>query len=96
MKKYEEKEEMRKWKELKALTCDICGKEAKEPDWPWHNTNTTTEASEMYAVQGGGKTPITEYVFDICPECFIDKLIPLMKEKFNIDPQVTVRPVQEV
>jgi len=97
MKKYEEKEEMCKWKELNALICDICGKAAKEPDWPWDNNGTRTNITELYCVSGNTvDAPIKEYIFDICPECFINKLIPLMKEKFNIDPQVTVRPVQEV
>ena len=68
-----------------AVTCDLCGKAAKNPGSPWeegwHERNEVevsvdvrvrAEAGTVYPE--GGDTRAVEY--DICPECFHDKLVP--------------------
>ncbi len=76
--------------ELDKLICDICKKEAKYPnhDWAEQNLGHKTLKTEIsledsnYFPDGGFGEVIK---FDICPECFKNKLIPFI-ESFGAIP----------
>jgi hypothetical protein len=64
-----------------GLVCDLCGTESKSPD-EWSDKNYNVAETEIRMRFGdvfpeGDFSKTTE--FDICPDCFEDKLIPWMK-----------------
>lgn len=72
--------------------CDLCGKESKGEDWDtaYYEINETDihikikqKEGDNYPDGGSG----TEYVVDLCPDCFKNRLIPWLKsEGANIEP----------
>lgn len=86
MKKFQEKEETVKKKVLVELTCDLCGKitgnnkgfnhslfnEWDNEIYGVNRTEISWERGEQYPEGGSTKTTL----FDICPDCFKNKLIP--------------------
>src|SRR5882724_11735975 len=69
-------------------TCDLCGREAKNPGNSWergiYNVDDITLSVSVVAERGqcypeGGHTSKIE--IDLCPECFRDRLIPWLKSQ---------------
>jgi len=86
MREYEEVEQLEKRRVLKNLTCDMCGKEGSEGGWKsskWNMNETELEVrvrqteGTNYPEGGWG----TEYVIDMCPSCFKNRLIPWLKSE---------------
>lgn len=71
-------------KTIKTI-CDICQKEVTTGyrDGHWHSLNETIIEAKI-----GDKFPEcdcrTKYEIDICKDCFLDKLIPLLEKEFNL------------
>jgi hypothetical protein len=75
--------------EVVEIVCDLCGKEAPDPNSedgsPWSGTgdiaNTTIEMETgwNFEIDKSGKVEVV--TFDICPECFRTKLIPFFAEE---------------
>ena len=68
---------------IDTVTCDLCGTTTADSGWGEHRERNSYGAitndvevkwrhSYGYSDGGGG----TEYVFDICPKCFKERLIP--------------------
>lgn len=84
---YKEIEETRKYNTLVKKTCDLCGFEAKDTHWgadSYYDINETEVKVTCRHAAGvnypeGGYT--TNYEIDICPKCFIDKLIPWFEDQ---------------
>ena len=82
MKKYENK--VRPAETYKALiekSCDICGKKSERSD-SWINEGFDKEQTEV-SFTSGSYYPEGQYgntiEFDICPECFFNKLKPFIE-----------------
>lgn len=82
MKLYIDKEVTKtyKVKTVDNTICDICGKAYKGEEWEsWaYDVNKTVfkiEQGSSYP-EGGNTTTIS---YDICPDCFLNKVIPLVK-----------------
>ena len=85
MRHYIEKmEPERKVKVLEKTTCDLCGEIAKKGYWEssiWEINETRIEVKVRqqdgvsYPESGNG----TEYIVDMCPNCFKTKLIPWLE-----------------
>lgn len=75
---------------VESITCDICRKEYRydnweRGDWSALETEVCLTTGNRYPEGGSG-----EYIeFDICPDCFQNKLIPLLREKFDAHPRIT-------
>jgi len=86
MREYEEREKLEKRTYLKKIACDLCGNEASGNGWKsskW-NLNETEIEVKIHQTEGisypeGGSG--TEYVIDLCPNCFKDRLIPWFKSQ---------------
>lgn len=66
---------------IEFITCDICKKKYKGRNWERENYSaleTEIKLTTGFAYPEGGSGE--ETIFDICPTCFIDKLIPMLKE----------------
>ena len=71
---------------LDKTTCDLCGKEALCGHWKssLYEVNeveievTVRQRDGQNYPEGGGGT---EYIVDMCPDCFKDKLIPWLKSQ---------------
>lgn len=67
--------------------CDICKKEYngslwEREDFSASDTEVTLTIGNNYPEAGFG-----EFIsFDICPDCFKNKLIPLLKKEFDAEP----------
>ena len=65
--------------------CDICKKEVTTGYGgnDWHRFNETTIEAKI-----GDRYPDcdcrTKYEIDICKDCFVDKLIPLLEKEFDL------------
>ena len=87
MKKYKTVKETREKQELTNIVCDICGYD-NEHYYDWQNDpnkegssyfDTEVEIRYRYGVsypEGGSGY---EYNLDICPKCFMEKIVPLLK-----------------
>jgi hypothetical protein len=75
-------------REMTRQTCDLCGAEAKKPDYLWsggtYDVNETEVSviirqreGEAYPEGGSG----TEYRIDMCPKCFKEKLVPWLRSQ---------------
>lgn len=77
MKKYETRTEEVERKYLVSHTCDLCGRKAGDDDWcsdSYERSEVTISIEEGEYYPEGGSAVETE--FDICPDCFKNKLIP--------------------
>ena len=64
-----------------SITCDICNKIYKGSDWERKNYSVLETEVRMktgFAYPDGGSGE--EITFDICPDCFMNILIPALKE----------------
>ena len=81
MRKVEKRTSVKEYEHLVSRTCDLCGAEAAGEGWDstkW-NVNETEVEIEVRSKRGteypeGGCG--TKIVIDICPKCFMGKLIP--------------------
>ena len=71
---------------LVSTTCDLCGVEAKRGEYcssvydvEETEVEVTVSKKDGYSCPDGGSG--TEYVVDICPDCFKNKLIPWLKSQ---------------
>lgn len=73
-------------KVLAGRKCDLCGKESTGTDWDagtWEVNETEVKVivkqkdGENYPEGGSGE----EYEIDICPECFLNRLVPWLKSE---------------
>ena len=71
---------------LENRKCDLCGKESTRADWDAdiYEVNETEvkviirhKSGENYPEGGSGE----EYEIDICPDCFVGKLVPWLKSE---------------
>lgn len=65
-----------------ATICDLCGKEYSGDNWDKgsyerHRVDVSYEFGEVYPECGSTET----IVYDICPKCFEEKLIPWLKSQ---------------
>ena len=72
--------------ELSEVLCDLCGKVGKYGDWEtstWEVAESEIEIEVRYkdgsSYPEGGEGQ--KYNVDICPECFLTKLIPWFKSQ---------------
>ena len=77
MKEYKEVLRTTPDKLLAQTTCDVCGRKSDGPSWDkgrYDVADSTIKLrmGECYPECGGGE----EWVIDICPECFKERLIP--------------------
>jgi hypothetical protein len=79
MKKY--KNVRTNYEVLDKIICDICGGEYEEEDgWTRNNTEITMKCGEVFPECDTR----TKYSVDCCPDCFEDKIIPLIEKTFKI------------
>jgi len=81
VKKYEEQIKTETKQVLVEVSCDLCGAITKDGDWgdlPIRVEDTRVEyrTGDSWGTDG---CDINEYVIDICPKCFMDKLIPFVE-----------------
>ena len=74
---------------LVKMTCDLCGREARAGQWHgsdhscWDVNETEVEVTvrskegQSYPEGGSG----TEFVVDVCPWCFRDRLLPWLRSQ---------------
>lgn len=89
MRKYEKQQITREENRLVEQTCDLCGSKAEIPNYRWesgplyHYGNTVSETEIRYKwgqhgpEDGNGK----EIVVDLCPKCFVEKLVPWLESQ---------------
>jgi hypothetical protein len=67
---------------IDSITCDICKKTYSGIDWEklsrYHVLETEVKLRTGQSFPEGGSGE--EISFDVCPTCFIEKLIPALKE----------------
>jgi len=82
MKKYENRpKEIKEYKVLIEISCDLCGKSSSK-EWKDFNFDATQslvylKTGEEYPEGGYGD----KYEIDICPSCFKNKLIPWVESQ---------------
>jgi hypothetical protein len=72
---------------VKFRKCDICGKESHSADWGsgFYSIDETLilmriqQRGGVSYPDGGGEG--SEYDIDLCPDCFVNKLIPWLKSQ---------------
>lgn len=90
MRRYERQEVKRQEDVLIEIRCDLCGCHGRGANrWRTDDSSevkyTTVQMEDGYRYPEGGCVEITD--FDICTDCFRDKLIPWMKEQ-GAEPQI--------
>ncbi len=69
-------------------TCDLCGLEtAPGHDWPsqtWYEQNETEITCTIGEVYPDGDDHRGYIRLDVCPKCFVDKLVPAVEERFGV------------
>lgn len=93
MRRYEEKKTTSTYTSCVSLTCDICGAAAPTPSASWSgrawvdagsydilDVKVRLKDGASYPEGGHGE----RVGFDICPECFRSKLVPLIESTFKI------------
>lgn len=82
MKKLKKAQKHSKYKYVVIITCDLCKK--KSPDMGWTEEGSCYEKETKVQMRTGRNLSQGSFgkliEFDICPECFIDKLVPALKE----------------
>lgn len=72
----------RTYRECKSIECDMCGKKHAGDEWGddyYDVLKTAVKIREGDRYPDGGFE--TDLVFDICPECFRNKLVPWLAEQ---------------
>lgn len=72
---------------LEKVICDLCGKESKRTDWwrrTWDESEYDFQETELNCRIGEdypeGRN-YDEYEIDMCPDCFINRLIPWIEKE---------------
>ena len=86
MRKYELQKKEIERKVLIETTCDLCGAVAKRGDWTSSMYEINDVDIEVKIFQKDGRSypeggSGTEYRVDMCPDCFIEKLIPWLQSQ---------------
>lgn len=83
MKKTEKKSRTTEYEVTVEVRCDLCGKLAPIPSEAWQEdcfdvseTKVSMRTGRQYPDNGSGDT----VEFDICPDCFSNRLVPWFKE----------------
>lgn len=90
MRHYEKRQKMREYDHLVKTTCDLCGTEAKDGRWASdiyevNEVEVTVRQKDGHNYPEGGFGE--EYVVDLCPTCFKERLIPwLQSEGASVEP----------
>jgi hypothetical protein len=63
----------------------ICGLETAFPKDYYRRVEVAVGISDIESYPSGGSS--TALIFDICPNCFRDKVIPVLKDKFGVIPR---------
>lgn len=86
MKNYENVVKTYEASELIEMKCDLCGKVSKNDDWSIDNNDVnevelsvTVHQKQGWSCSDGGSGE--EYVIDLCPDCFKNRLIPWLKSE---------------
>lgn len=91
MRKYIEKQYTKTQTIIEELICDICKKTAKFPFWEWGEQIGCEKKVNISYIDGVGYEDggghVSMISFDICPECFENKVIPALKQ-FGAEPRV--------
>lgn len=66
------------------IICDICKKDVKEAEES-HTTDEMTMKARFYTCYDEYATWIDEYEINICSDCFMNKLKPLIEKTYNIE-----------
>ena len=86
MRKYIKYQKVVKKQRLEKMICDLCSKESIGAGWKnsiWSINETEIEITVRqtegtnYPEGGFG----TEYIIDLCPECFKNRLVPWLKSE---------------
>lgn len=90
MRKKEAIQTISKHDRIIAIVCDICKKEYKGINWETDSysaldTEVKLTTGSRYPEGGSGE----DIEFDVCPKCFEEQLIPLLREKYNATPSIT-------
>ena len=92
MRKYKEVTITRTSKEIDVLTCDLCGAEAKgwtgwdSSTWNFNEVDLEVTVHQKEGSQSPEGGWGTEYVIDLCPACFKERLVPwLVSEGAEIE-----------
>lgn len=65
-------------KRLERITCDICSQEIKRKNcWDVMETEVRYKTGNSYPQGGSGE----ETTWDICQQCFTDKIIPWLESQ---------------
>jgi len=86
VRKYETKSKCINQDYLIEISCDLCGRKAKNENWDassYEINETEIEVTVRYkngSVHPGGGWG-TNLIVDICPKCFKDELIPFLESK---------------
>lgn len=85
MRTYEEKTVQKTERILTSLRCDICGQEAKRLgvdcftwELDYRDYDITVQSRILYRYDHDSEI---EHDFDICPECFQNKLVPFIRSQ---------------
>ena len=81
MRRYETKPRTGTYEELVETKCDLCGIEAKAGNWDSSSYGINETEIEVKIKQRKGEAfpecgHGTEFMVDMCPDCFQNKLIP--------------------
>lgn len=74
---------------VSRLVCDICGEQSKGDNWSKERYQV---AESEVSLLTGDRYPDCgseeRLRFDICPACFLNKLVPWVKAQNGMDPEV--------
>lgn len=72
-------------KYVESITCDVCKKTYRGERWDAgsydvEEVEVKYKTGSSYPEGGSG----WEISYDICPDCFMNKLVPLLEENFSV------------
>lgn len=73
--------------EIESITCDLCKQTYRGEEWgakTYETLDVTVEFKKGDSYPGSGDHTIL--IYDVCPACFMGKLVPAMKEMGAGDP----------
>ena len=73
---------------ITAVTCDLCGRKGRDGDWAkslFDVEDVEISYESGYRYPECGSTEVISY--DICPDCFKNKLMPWLKSQ-GADPEI--------
>jgi hypothetical protein len=88
VREYRDVERVVKERQLVQTTCDLCGRVAAEGNWcgesRWPRIDDETQLAvrvcrKRMETYGSDSGDTEELSYDICPQCFTDKLVPWLQ-----------------